>query len=212
MTRALKDVNLSIREGEVVAIMGPSGCGKSTLLHVLAGIEQPDSGEVWVDNVPLHEMKDGELSDFRLANMGFVFQQYHLIPVLSVLDNIALPLIARGMSEREANRKAKLALEQVGLADKAKHFPVQLSGGQNQRVAIARALVGQPRIIWADEPTGALDSQTAEAAIGLLLKANEWYGTTVVIVTHDPTVASRAGRLIRMDNGRVLPERGERHA
>lgn len=212
MTRALKDVNLSIREGEAVAIMGPSGCGKSTLLHVLAGIEQPDSGEVWVDNVPLHEMKDGELSDFRLANMGFVFQQYHLIPVLSVLDNIALPLIARGMSEREANRKAKLALEQVGLADKAKHFPVQLSGGQNQRVAIARALVGQPRIIWADEPTGALDSQTAEAAIGLLLKANEWYGTTVVIVTHDPTVASRAGRLIRMDNGRVLPERGERHA
>lgn len=212
MTRALKDVNLSIREGEVVAIMGPSGCGKSTLLHVLAGIEQPDSGEVWVDNVPLHEMKDGELSDFRLANMGFVFQQYHLIPVLSVLDNIALPLIARGMSEREANRKAKLALEQVGLADKAKHFPVQLSGGQNQRVAIARALVGQPRIIWADEPTGALDSQTAEAAIGLLIKANEWYGTTVVIVTHDPTVASRAGRLIRMNNGRVLPERGERHA
>ena len=157
-------------------------------------------------------MRDGELSDFRLANMGFVFQQYHLIPVLPVLDNIALPLIARGMSEREANRKAKLALEQVGLADKAKHFPVQLSGGQNQRVAIARALVGHPRIIWADEPTGALDSQTAEAAIGLLLKANEWYGTTVVIVTHDPAVASRAGRLIRMDNGRVLPERGERHA
>jgi putative ABC transport system ATP-binding protein len=210
--RALKEVDLTIAAGEVVSIMGPSGCGKSTLLHVLAGIEQADGGEIWIDGVPLHSLKEKALSDFRLNTMGFVFQQFHLIPVLTALENVALPLVARGLSDREAHRRAAAALEQVGLADKARRYPAELSGGQNQRVAIARALVGRPKIVWADEPTGALDSRTAEAIIGLLKRCNEAYGTTVVIVTHDPAVASRTDRIIRMENGRVLGERGSTDA
>lgn len=145
--------------------------------------------------------------------MGFVFQQFHLIPVLTALENVALPLVAKGLPDRIAHLRAKTALEQVGLSDKAHRYPAELSGGQNQRVAIARALVGEPKIVWADEPTGALDSRTADTIIGLLRSINETHGTTVVIVTHDPAVAGRTDRIIQMENGRVLGEReAEAHA
>jgi|GEM_PF-190111 putative ABC transport system ATP-binding protein len=206
-TRALKEVSLTVKMGEMVSIMGPSGCGKSTLLHILAGIEKADEGEIWIDGVPLHRLSEQMLSDLRLNRMGFVFQQFHLIPVLTALENIALPLVAKGLSDREAKRRARAALEQVGLADKANRYPSELSGGQNQRVAIARALVARPKIVWADEPTGALDSQTADMTIGLLRRINEAYGTTIVIVTHDPAVAKQTDRIILMENGRVLGER-----
>ena len=207
-TRALKEVSLTVAEGELVSIMGPSGCGKSTLLHVLAGIEKADGGEIWIDGVPVHSLNDKALSELRLNRMGFVFQQFHLIPVLTALENVALPLVAKGLSDQEAHRRAKMALEQVGLSDKARRYPAELSGGQNQRVAITRALVGEPKIVWADEPTGALDSRTAEMTIGLLRRINETYGTTIVIVTHDQAVANRTDRIILMENGRVLGERG----
>jgi len=212
-TRALKEVSLTIGAGELVSIMGPSGCGKSTLLHVLAGIEKADEGEIWIDGVPVHTLNDRALSALRLNRMGFVFQQFHLIPVLTALENVALPLVAKGLPDRIAHRRAKTALEQVGLSDKAHRYPAELSGGQNQRVAIARALVGEPKIVWADEPTGALDSRTADMTIGLLRSINETRGTTIVIVTHDPAVAGRTDRIVRMENGRVLGEReAEVHA
>jgi len=212
-TRALKEVSLTIAAGELVSIMGPSGCGKSTLLHVLAGIEKADEGEIWIDGVPVHTLNDRALSALRLNRMGFVFQQFHLIPVLTALENVALPLVAKGLPDRIAHRRAKTALEQVGLSDKAHRYPAELSGGQNQRVAIARALVGEPKIVWADEPTGALDSRTADMTIGLLRSINETHGTTIVIVTHDPAVAGRTDRIVRMENGRVLGEReAEVHA
>jgi len=206
-TRALKEVSLTIAAGELVSIMGPSGCGKSTLLHVLAGIEKADEGEIWIDGVPVHTLNDRALSALRLNRMGFVFQQFHLIPVLTALENVALPLVAKGLPDRIAHRRARTALEQVGLSDKAHRYPAELSGGQNQRVAIARALVGEPKIVWADEPTGAMDSRTADMTIGLLRSINETRGTTIVIVTHDPAVAHRTDRIVRMENGRVLGER-----
>lgn len=211
-TKALKDVSLSIRAGELVSIMGPSGCGKSTLLHILAGIEKADSGEIWIDGIPVHSLKEQKLSDFRLNCMGFVFQQFHLIPVLTAWENVALPLVAKGISDKESRHRALVALEQVGLKDKAQRYPMELSGGQNQRVAIARALVGKPKILWADEPTGALDSHTADLTIGLLSRLNEVHGTTIVIVTHDPSIAKRTSRIIMMENGRVLGERVGVHA
>lgn len=209
--RALRGVTLQIGAGEMVAVMGPSGCGKTTLLHVLAGIEPADHGETWIDGTSLHSLKDKQLSKFRLERMGFVFQHYHLIDVLSVLENTALPLIARGVPAADANRKAYTALERVGLADKASSLPSELSGGQCQRAAIARAIVGEPKVIWADEPTGALDSGNAEQVTGLMCKLNESLGTTVIVVTHDASVACKAHRILRMDNGRILSEGGAVH-
>lgn len=203
-TRALKDVQLTIHPGELVAITGPSGCGKTTLLHILAGIETMDSGEVWIGGTPLHSSEDDQIAKLRLSKMGFVFQSYHLVPVLTAWENAALPLIASGMSTAGAKARALEALNEVGLSDKASRYPAQLSGGQNQRVAIARAIVGKPDIIWADEPTGALDTDTAHHIIGLLEMLNRHHGTTVVIVTHDITIADRADRNIRMQNGRII--------
>ena len=207
--RALRGASLSIRKGEIAAVTGPSGCGKTTLLHVLSGIETADEGEIWIGGTPLHKKSDKEISKLRLERMGFVFQQYHLIEVLNVLENVSLPLIARGLPEKEAYRKAAAALELVGLSDKLAARPSELSGGQCQRTAIARAVAGEPEIIWADEPTGALDTDNARQVVGLLRKLNEALGTTVVIVTHDPNVAAAAHRIIRMENGRILPERRE---
>lgn len=206
--RALREVQFSIAKGEIVSITGPSGCGKTTLLHILAGIESSDSGEVWIGDAPLHQWDDKKVAKLRLAKMGFVFQTYHLIPVLNAWENTALPLIASGLSTNKAKARALEALKEVGLSDKVNRYPSELSGGQNQRVAIARAIVGKPDIIWADEPTGALDTDTAEQIIGMLEMLNRHHGTTVVIVTHDPRIAERTSRTIRLQNGRVIHDGG----
>ncbi|RJE89043.1 ABC transporter ATP-binding protein [Paenibacillus sp. 1011MAR3C5] len=207
-TRALRDVSLTIGRGETVAITGPSGCGKTTLLHLLAGLEGADKGEIWAGDALITQLDDQEIAKIRLSRMGFVFQTYHLVPVLTAWENAALPLIASGVSTKEARTRALEALKEVGLADKAHRYPSQLSGGQNQRIAIARAIIGKPSIIWADEPTGALDSDTADQIIGLLEMLNRHYGTTLVIVTHDPKVADRMSRIIRLQNGRIVHDGG----
>ncbi|REK75242.1 ABC transporter ATP-binding protein [Paenibacillus paeoniae] len=207
-TRALRDVSLTIAKGETVAITGPSGCGKTTLLHLLAGLEEAEKGEIWAGEALITQLDDQEIAKIRLSRMGFVFQTYHLVPVLTAWENAALPLIASGVSTKEARTRAMEALKEVGLADKAHRYPSQLSGGQNQRVAIARAIIGKPSIIWADEPTGALDSDTADQIIGLLEMLNRHYGTTLVIVTHDPKVADRMSRIIRLQNGRIVHDGG----
>ena len=203
-TVALAGVDLHIRKGEMVSIMGPSGSGKTTLLYALSGIEPADRGEIWFGNRPLHGMSEAEVSALRLKSMGFVFQQYHLIPVLNVLDNVALPLIARGVRRSAARAAAEEALRDVMLADRLKAMPHELSGGQAQRVAIARAIVHHPEVVWADEPTGALDTAATQAIIALLRKINREKRVTVVVVTHDPLVASASDRIIRMKDGRIL--------
>ncbi|MCC3374331.1 ABC transporter ATP-binding protein [Cohnella sp. REN36] len=205
---ALREVNLEIGKGELVSVTGPSGCGKTTLLHIMSGIESIDAGEVWIGDMPLHKAKEKQISQFRLEHMGFIFQSYHLIPVLNAWENAAMPLLARGVSAREARRRAMEALKEVGLKDKLGAYPSQLSGGQNQRVAIARAIAGKPELIWADEPTGALDSETAKQIVGLLEMLNRHHGTTIVMVTHDQGVAERAERIIRLQNGRVVHDGG----
>lgn len=203
-TVALSGVDLHIRRGEMVSIMGPSGCGKSTLLYTLSGIESADSGEIWFDKQAVHQMSDKDVSSLRLKSMGFVYQQYNLVPVLNVIDNVALPLISQGAKMSVAHNAAKAALLDVMLSDKLKAMPHELSGGQAQRVAIARAIVHNPSVIWADEPTGALDTVTSEAIITLLRKINIDKQVTMVIVTHDPIVASATDRVIRMEDGRLI--------
>ncbi|MDF2670393.1 MAG: macrolide transporter ATP-binding protein [Paenibacillus sp.] len=200
---ALKEVNLSISHGEMVSIIGPSGCGKTTLLQILSGIETPTSGEVYIDGFNLHEANEKKRDAFRLNHMGFIFQMYHLVPVLTAVENVALPLIGQGVSTKTANQRARAALAQVGLADKHEAYPAMMSGGQNQRTAIARAIVAEPKVIWADEPTGALDSQTSQQIIGLLRHINETMNTTIVMVTHDSQMAAQTDRIIRMENGRI---------
>lgn len=207
-TRALREVSFQIGKGESVAVTGPSGCGKTTLLHLLAGLESADRGEIWIGDSPIHTLNDREMAKLRLSRMGFVFQSYHLVPVLTAWENAALPLIASGHSSGKARKRAMEALKEVGLADKARRYPSQLSGGQNQRVAIARAIVGKPDILWADEPTGALDTDTADQVIGLLEMLNRHHGTTIVVVTHDPRIAGRMSRTIRLQNGRIVHDGG----
>jgi len=207
-TKALREVQFTINQGEMAAITGPSGCGKTTLLHILAGIESSSSGEVWIGEAPLHQWQDKQIARLRLEEMGFIFQAYHLIPVLTAWENVALPLISAGQSARRAKKRAIEALKETGLSDKVNRYPHELSGGQNQRVAIARAIAGKPDIIWADEPTGALDTETADQIIGMLEMLNRHHGTTVVIVTHDPKIAARTNRIIRMENGRIMHDGG----
>lgn len=201
--RVLKEIDLFIQQGEMISITGPSGCGKSTLLHVLSGIERLTEGQIVIDGFQVHEAREKEITAFRLKHMGFVFQAYHLIPVLSAQENVALPLIGQGMSSSKANKKALEALNRVGLKDKAGYRPASLSGGQNQRVAIARSIVSEPKVLWADEPTGALDSENSEQVVGLLRHINETMGTTIIIVTHDMHVADSTDRIVRMENGRI---------
>ena len=206
---ALKDVDLSIAPGEFVSITGPSGCGKTTLLHVLSGIEEPTSGKVHLQGKDLYGIRENERSDYRLKHTGFVFQSFHLVPVLSAAENIALPLIGQGISTKQAATAAEHALQLVGLQGKGKARPSQLSGGQNQRVAIARAIVSRPAVLWADEPTGALDSDTSQQIVGLLRQINLTLKTTIVMVTHDAEVASQTDRVIRMVNGRIVTSSGQ---
>ena len=200
---ALRGVDLKVQRGEMVAIMGPSGCGKTTLLNCLSGLDEIDSGQVLIDGVVLHDLPDDERSDNRARSMGFVFQLYNLLPVLSAVENVEMPLLISGVSPSEARRRSMEMLDLVDLTDRARHLPAELSGGQRQRVTIARALVNQPSIVWADEPTGDLDSETAAGIIDLMCQLNRSNGQTFVLVTHAAEVGNRAHRIVRMRDGLI---------
>jgi putative ABC transport system ATP-binding protein len=204
--QALRGVSLQVNPGEMVAIMGPSGCGKTTLLNCISGLDHYDSGTVHIDGVELSTLSDRQKTSYRAHNMGFVFQTYNLLPVLSAVENVELPLVVSGVNTRQARELAMRALERVDLADRASNRPSQLSGGQRQRVTIARALVNDPAIVWADEPTGALDSKTADEIISLMEQLNAEKGQTFVIVTHDAGVGRRCDRLVTMSDGEIAGE------
>lgn len=199
---AVDDLSLAIEPGDFVAIMGSSGCGKSTLLHLIGGLDTPSSGTIRYGDVDLAKMNDQRLSQFRNAHVGFVFQAYNLLPELTVLDNVALPLKYAGLSKSERRKRAAVALEQVGLADRARHLPAELSGGQEQRTSIARALVTNPAIILADEPTGNLDSSNRDQILRLFREINAT-GTTFLVVTHDAVVGETAQRVLHMRDGQI---------
>jgi putative ABC transport system ATP-binding protein len=203
---ALRDVNLLIEKGDMVVIMGPSGCGKTTLLNCLSGLDALTSGIVKIEGIPLSQMNDNELSEYRATRMGFIFQSFNLLPVLTALENVELPLLVAGINEKDARLRALSMLSRVDLEEWAHHKPLELSGGQQQRVAIARALISRPAIIWADEPTGNLDSAGADQITALLKTLNKANRQTFVIVTHDPSVAKTADRLISMKDGSILSE------
>ena len=203
-TVALENVNLSIDKGEFVSVMGPSGCGKSTLLNIVGLLDEPSSGTVYIDGTKIEKMSDSRLAQFRNSKWGFVFQSFHLINSLNVLDNVELPLFYRSMSNAERRRRAMEVLERVGLRHRMHHKPSQLSGGQCQRVAIARAIIGNPEIILADEPTGNLDSKMGAEVMGLLHSLNREDGRTIMMVTHNEEQASRTNRIIRFFDGRQV--------
>ncbi len=203
-THALENVNFSIEKGEFVSIMGPSGCGKSTLLNIIGLLDKPSSGKVTIKDVSSENMSDSKLAQFRNANLGFVFQSFHLINSLNVLDNVEIPLIYRNMKASDRRKMAAAVLERVGLSHRMKHFPSQLSGGQCQRVAIARAIVGNPDIILADEPTGNLDSRMGHEIMEILHKLNKEDGRTIVMVTHNEAQAALTDRIIRFFDGRQV--------
>ncbi|MFW6072090.1 MAG: ABC transporter ATP-binding protein [Thermoplasmatota archaeon] len=197
---ALRGVNLSINKGEMVAVMGPSGCGKTTLLNCLSGLDDISKGKVWIGGKHLESLSDNEKTEMRAMNMGFVFQFYNLLPVLSAVENVELPLLLAGKSD-DAREKAEKALKMVGLGHRIGHRPSALSGGERQRVTIARAIVNEPEIVWADEPTGDLDSKTSDKIMDLLCKLNDKNGHTMVLVTHENRVAHRAERTLHMESG-----------
>lgn len=203
-TVALENVNLTVSKGEFVSIMGPSGCGKSTLLNIMGLLDAPSLGQVSLGGVLVDSMKDKELAALRNQKLGFVFQSFHLIPALSVLDNVELPLLYRKVSSSERRRRALEVIEKVGLSHRAKHFPMQLSGGQCQRVAIARAIIGNPEILLADEPTGNLDSKMGSEIMEILFRLNKEEGTTIIMVTHDEHIAKQTGRIMRFFDGRQI--------
>jgi putative ABC transport system ATP-binding protein len=203
---ALRGVSFAVRRGEMVAIMGPSGSGKTTLLNCLSGLDAIDGGEVLIEGVPLSEMSDEQRTDYRARRMGFVFQFYNLMPVLSAVENVELPLLVARVPAKQARRRALDALELVGLGERAAHVPDELSGGQRQRATIARALVNEPAIVWADEPTGDLDSENAEEIVALMRGLNREQGLTFLIVTHDIGVGRATDRIVRMVDGRIVDE------
>jgi putative ABC transport system ATP-binding protein len=200
-TQALSSISLDIAKGEFLSVMGPSGCGKSTLLNIMGLLDQPSKGDIKIDEQSTNTLSDKELAHFRNKKLGFIFQSYHLINDLRVLDNVELPLLYRNSSSAERSKLAKQALEKVGLSNRVKHFPTQLSGGQKQRVAIARAIVGNPEIILADEPTGNLDSAMGDEIMNILINLNRTEGTTIVMVTHDENMAKKTHRLVRLFDG-----------
>ena len=202
----LVDIDLTVAQGEFVALMGPSGSGKSTLLNLIAGIDKPSAGTVEIGGVDIARLSEGELADWRAANVGFIFQFYNLMPVLSAFDNIELPLLLTGLSSRERQQRVAMVLNLVGLTDRAEHYPSELSGGQQQRVAIARALVTDPQLIVADEPTGDLDRHTGQEVLGLLHQLVHELGKTIVMVTHDPKAAARAGRMVHLEKGVLVDD------
>lgn len=203
---ALRGVDLTVRRGEVVAIMGPSGCGKTTLLNCLSGIDDIDEGDIDINGVSLRDMDDNTRTDYRARQMGFVFQLYNLLPVLSTVENVELPMLISGARSAEARQRALEVLTLVGLADWAAHKPAELSGGQRQRVTIARALANDPAIIWADEPTGDLDSETAQEVMDLILKLNRENRETFIIVTHSPEIGRQCDRIVRMRDGLIVDD------
>jgi len=197
----LVGINLDIHAGDYVALMGPSGSGKSTLLNLIAGIDKPTSGRIHVAGVDIAQLSEADLAAWRAASVGFIFQFYNLMPVLSAFDNVELPLLLTSLSRRDRRERVETALSLVGLADRMEHYPNELSGGQQQRVAIARALIGDPALIVADEPTGDLDRATAEEILQLLERLNREVGKTIVMVTHDPKAAEKAHRVIHLEKG-----------
>ncbi|HEY7148246.1 MAG TPA: ABC transporter ATP-binding protein [Gaiellaceae bacterium] len=203
---ALRGVSFGVSRGEMVAIMGPSGSGKTTLLNCLSGLDSINQGNVLIEGVSLAEMSDRERTDYRARRMGFVFQFYNLMPVLSAVENVELPLLVAGVSAKVARSKALDALELVGLRDWAEHVPDELSGGQRQRVTIARALVNDPAIVWADEPTGDLDSENADEIVALMRELNREHDLTFLIVTHDIGVGRKTDRIVRMVDGQIVSE------
>ena len=203
---ALDHVNLHVNEGEFVAVMGPSGCGKSTLLHLLGGLDNPSEGFVVIGGHNLTDMPDDKLTELRRRKIGFVFQFYNLIPVLSAVENAALPVTLDGMKLSDARQKAAEWLTRFGMADRLQNRPDQLSGGQQQRVAVARALISEPELILADEPTGNLDTRSGDEIAGLLRDVSQKYGRTIVMVTHDPRIAAYADRIVFLRDGQVVDE------
>ena len=205
--QAVKGVNVDIGEGEMIAIMGPSGCGKTTLLNVLSGIDEPTSGTVTIDDKSLFAVSDDERSRMRAEYLGFIFQDFNLLPVLSAVENVELPLLLLGKSAGEARATAQDALGAVGLGDRSEHRPSELSGGQQQRVAIARAIVHSPSVILCDEPTGNLDSTTSATVMNLLTSINQKMGTTFLLVTHDSDVAAQCSRVLHMEDGEIISDK-----
>jgi len=203
-TVALSGITLNVAAGEFISVMGPSGCGKSTLLNIIGLLDAPSKGTVRINGAPITSYADRQLASMRNKDLGFIFQTFHLVSDLSVLDNVQIPLLYRSMSNRERRQRAGAALERVGLGARMQHFPAQLSGGQQQRVAVARAIVGEPRILLADEPTGNLDSQMGDEIMALLTTVNEQEKTTVVMVTHDQQKAEQTHRIVRLFDGRQV--------
>jgi putative ABC transport system ATP-binding protein len=203
---ALHGLDLVVPQGQFVAVMGPSGSGKTTLLNCVSGLDEIDAGRVLVDGLSIHELSDKERTKHRAKEMGFIFQAFNLIPVFTATENVELPLLLAGARETEARLRARETLERVGLGHRLDRRPMELSGGEQQRVAVARALAGKPRIVWADEPTGNLDSEMAASVIELLGELHE-EGLTIVLVTHDPTVAAHADRLVTVRDGRLVEDK-----
>jgi putative ABC transport system ATP-binding protein len=202
----LKGIDLGVRRGEMVAIMGPSGCGKTTFLNCVSGLDGFNGGDVIIEGTSITRMNDNRKTEYRAKRMGFIFQSYNLLPVLTAVENVELPLLVSGTRPKEARQKALAALAMVGLGEKAPNRPAELSGGQRQRVTIARSLVNDPAIVFADEPTGALDSESAGDIMDLLQRLNAEQGQTIVMVTHDPAVGARAHRIVRFRDGEIVGE------
>jgi putative ABC transport system ATP-binding protein len=203
---ALRGVDLTINAGVMVAVMGPSGCGKTTLLNCLSGLDDFDAGEIAIEGANLRKMNDRTRTQYRAERMGFVFQTYNLLPVITAVENVELPLLVSGIRPTEARKRAEEALRQVGLGERMGHRPAELSGGQRQRVTIARALVNHPAIVWADEPTGNLDSKAADDILTLMRELNNERGQTLVIVTHDPRIGDLCDRIVHMQDGLIVDE------
>ncbi len=203
---ALRGIDLEIRKGEMVAVMGPSGCGKTTLLNCLSGLDDLSEGEVFIEGVPLNKMSDRAKTRYRALRMGFIFQSYNLLPVLTALENVELPLLVASLPPKDARERATAVLDSVGLGDFVRHKPAELSAGQQQRVAVARALANRPAIVWADEPTGNLDSDTSAQIMQLLHEMNRTNHETFVVVTHDAAISEYADRILRMRNGQIVEQ------
>ncbi|MEF2147558.1 ABC transporter ATP-binding protein [Aquilutibacter rugosus] len=206
VVEVLHSIQLDIRQGEFVALMGPSGSGKSTLLNLIGGLDNPTDGEIRIDGERIDELSSSQLAHWRSENVGFVFQFYNLMPTLTAQRNVELPLLLTNLSAAERRQRAAVALQLVGLADRAKHKPNELSGGQQQRVSIARAIVSDPKLLICDEPTGDLDRQSAEDVLNLLNELNRQHGKTILMVTHDPKAAEHASRVVHLDKGELVDD------